>query len=140
MGLTRFHDRVSGVDGPISGALQSFYVPVPSVTNTSVVFAINLPAGQAFEVTDIMFTAAATGATPSMEVGTASSGEQIVAAVTLTTGLGACTIVDGTIPAGGDIFVTIICTASDTVTQGNVTISGFMTAPPTSVTARGYSP
>jgi len=134
--LTRLYDRQSGQDGPLSGAIQSFHIPVPSVTNTSIVHAINFPAGQGFEITDVMFTAAATGATPSMEIGTASSGEQIVAAVTLTTGLGACTIVDGTIPAGGDIFVTIICTASDTVTQGNVTISGYHTAPPSSIPLR----
>lgn len=140
MPVTRFYDRVSGVDGPVSGALQSFYIPVPSVTNTSVVYAINLPAGQALEITDIMFTAAATGATPSIEIGTTSSGTQIVAAVTATTDLGALTIKDGTIAAGGDIFVTVICTASDTVTQGNVTITGFMTAPPTSVSGRTYTP
>jgi len=112
---------------------------IPSVTNTSIVQAINFPAGQAFEVTDVVLTAAAVGATPKIQIGTTSSGVEIVAEVTVTTTAIECTIVEGTIPAGGDIFVTVICTASDTVTQGNVTISGYVTAPPTSVAARGYS-
>lgn len=134
--VTRLYHRDSGQDGPFSGALQVLRVPVPSVTNTSIVYQVNLPAGMAFEVTDIMFTAAATGATPSLEVGTTSSGTQIVAAVTATTNLGALTIKDGTVAAGGDIFLTVICTASDTVTNGQFTIVGHVAAPPTSVAYR----
>jgi ABC-type iron transport system FetAB ATPase subunit len=84
-----------------------------------------------------MFTASATGATPKIEIGTAASGEEIVASVSATTDLGALTIVEGTIAAGGDIFVTVICTASDTVTQGNLTFVGHVLAPPTTLEYRG---
>lgn len=134
--VTRFYNRDTDQDGPVSGALQMLRIPVPSVTNTSVVYQANLPAGMEFEVTDIMFTASATGATPSLEVGTTSSGTQVVAAVTATTDLGALTIKDGTVDAGGDLFFTVICTASDTVTNGQFTVVGHVAAPPTSVAYR----
>lgn len=134
--VTRFYNRDTEQDGPVSGAIQLFHVDFPSVTNTSVVKQVNLPAGMGFEVTDIMFTAAATGATPSIEVGTTSSGTQVVAAVTALTNLGALTIKDGTIAAGGDLFITVICTASDTVTQGQFTVAGHVTSPPTTLAYR----
>lgn len=134
--VTRFYNRDTEQDGPVSGALQMFVISVPSVTNTSVVYQANLPAGMEFEITDIMFTASATGATPTIEVGTTSSGSQIVAPVTATTDLGALTIVDGTLDAGEDMFFTVVCTASDTVTNGQFTVVGHVAAPPTSVEYR----
>lgn len=134
--VTRFYDRSIDGDGPVSGAIQLFRVEFPSVTNTSIVKQVNLPAGMGFEVTDIMFTASATGATPSIEIGTTSSGTDIVAAVTATTDLGALTIAEGTIDAGGDIFITVICTSSDTVTQGQFTIVGHVLSPPTTLAYR----
>lgn len=135
--VTRFYDRSIDGDGPVSGAIQCFQLHVPSVTNTSVTQQVNLPAGMAFEITDIMFTADAIGDTPKLQIGTTGSGEEIVAEVTATTDLGALTIVEGTIAAGGDIHVTVICTASDTVTQGNLTFVGHVLSPPTSVEYRG---
>ena len=134
--LTRFYDRISGQDGPVSGALVVIPVSIPSVTNTSTVQQVNLPAGMAFEITDIMFSAQAITATPKIEIGTASSGEEIVASVSATTNLGALTIVEGTVPAAGDIFVTIVATASDVLTGGDLTIVGHVAAPPTSVDVR----
>ena len=135
--VTRFYDRSIDGDGPVSGAIQLFQVHLPSVTNTSIVRQVNLPAGMAFEITDIMFTCIAVGATPKIEIGSTSSGEEIVASVSATTNLGALTIVEGTVAAGGDIFVTIVATASDTLTSGDLTFVGHVLAPPTSVEYRG---
>ena len=134
--VTRFYDRSIDGDGPVSGAIQCFQLHVPSVTNTSVTQQVNLPAGMAFEITDIMFTAAAIGATPKLQIGTAASGVQIVAEVSATTNLGALTICTPE-AAGGDIHVTVIGTASDTVTEGNLTFVGHVLSPPTSVEYRG---
>ena len=36
--VTRFYNRDTDQDGPVSGALQMLRIPVPSVTNTSVVY------------------------------------------------------------------------------------------------------
>ena len=134
--VTRFYDRSIDGDGPVSGAIQLFHLAIPSVTNTSTVQQINLPAGMAFEITDIMFTAQAISATPKLEIGTTSSGEEIVASVSATTNLGALTLVNGTVSAGGDIFVTVVATASDALTGGDLTFVGHVTAPPTTLAYR----
>lgn len=134
--VTRFYDRISGQDGPVSGALQIIHMPFDSVTNETYVQEVNLPAGMGFEITDAYFTAAATGAAPALTIGDTAAGTQVVAAVTCTTDLGALTIKDGTIDAGGLISVVIDATASDTVTQGNLTLVGYVTSPPTTVAWR----
>ncbi len=140
MGLTRFRDRVSGVDGPVSGALYSFYVPIAVIGAATQTAVVSLPAGMGFEITDALFTASGISATPDMTIGDTAAGTQVVASVACTTDLGALTIKDGTIVAGGFISVVVVATASDTVTEGNLSIHGFLTAPPTSVMARGYTP
>ena len=54
MGLTRFYDRVSGGDGPVSGAIQTISVGFDDVANSETVHRrVKFPAGMAFEITEI---------------------------------------------------------------------------------------
>ena len=132
--VTRFYNRQTDMDGPVSGALQVIYVPMPSITGAQTPeFAIQMPTGMKFNVTDAYFTAAATGATPTIAIGDTASATAVVDTVTCTTDLGALTIVDGLITAGDKILVTITSTASDTITEGNLTIVGHIAKAPTSV-------
>lgn len=131
--VTRFYNRQSGLDGPVSGALQVIYVPIPSVTNSTYNHIVQLPPGMGFKITDVSISCGAVGATPTLIVGDTAAGTQVVAAVTITTTAIACTVKDGTIDANGAIYTAITCTASDSVTEGNLTIVGHVTSPPTSV-------
>jgi hypothetical protein len=131
--VTRFYNRQSGLDGPVSGALQVIYIPIPSVTNSTYNCNVQMPPGMGFEITDVNISAGAVGATPAVIVGDTAAGTQVVASVTITTTLVTCTVKDGTIDAGGAIYVAVSCTASDTVTEGNITIVGHVSSPPTSV-------
>lgn len=140
MSATRFYDRQTDMDGPVIGSLQVLYVPMPSITGAQTPeFRVSMPAGMKFNVTDAYFTAAATGATPTVQIGDTSDATAVVAAVTCTTNLGALTIKDGLIPAGDELIVTITSTASDTITEGNLTIVGHIASPPNSIGRRpGY--
>ena len=135
--VTRFYDRVSGVDGPVSGAIQLIHIPIEILgTATTFIHRVNLPAGMSFEITDAEFSAAGVTATPDLTIGDTAAGTQVVASVTCATNLGALTIKDGTIDAGGLISIVVAATASDVVTQGNLTLAGYVTAPPTTVANR----
>lgn len=131
--VTRFYNRQSGQDGPVSGALQVIYIPIPSVTNSTYNHIVQFPPGMGFEIIDVNVSAGAVGATPALFIGDTAAGTQVVASVTVTTTLVTCTVKDGTIDSGGAIYTSIACTASDTVTEGNLTIVGHVTSPPTSV-------
>lgn len=132
--VTRFYNRQTGMDGPASGALQIVYVPMPSITGAQTPeFRVSMPAGMKFNVTDAYFTAAATGATPTIAIGNTSDATAVVNTVTCTTNLGALTIKTGLVPVGDEILVTITSTGSDTITEGNLTIVGHIAKAPTSV-------
>lgn len=134
--VTRFFDRISGQDGPVSGSLQIFYVPIAVTGAATQTAVVELPAGMGFEITDIKFSASAISATPDITIGDTAAGTQVVASVACTTDLGALTIKDGTIDAGGIISIVVVATASDTVTEGNLSIVGHVISPPTSVAYR----
>lgn len=129
MALTRFFDRQSGRNGPVIGATQMFYIHVASITGgADPVYTVTPPPGAEFYVTHGNWTASATGATPSMVITGAAT---IVAATTLTTDLGALTVVAGVCNNASPLTITFTTTASDTVTFGELTISGYLSAPPT---------
>jgi hypothetical protein len=135
--VTRFYHRDSGQDGPVSGALQVMPIPVNIAASAGTLTqTIDLPAGMAFEITDVVFTADGITATPEITIGDTAAGTQVVASVSATTNLGALTVKDGTIDAGGLISIVFAATASDVVSGGMLTIVGHVAAPPTSVAYR----
>lgn len=136
MAITRFYDRASGRDGPVSGAIQVIHVPIAVIGAATLIHRVNMPAGMSFEITDAEFSADGISATPDLTLGDTAAGTQVAASVALTTDLGAVTIKDGTIDAGGFLDITVVATASDTVTLGNLTIVGYVSAPPTSIPIR----
>jgi len=141
MPVTRFYDRVSGVDGPVSGALQVISVGFDDVANSETVHRqVKFPAGMAFEITDIVVVSGTVTSDPALTIGSTAAGTQIVAAVNVATNLGALTIKEGTIAAGGLIDVRVVADGGDAADNISVTITGFVTAPPTTVSGRTYTP
>jgi len=138
MALTRFKDARAGVDGPVSGALQSFSVEFLAITasETDEKIAVQLPTGMQMEVTDVSSFSGAVGAAGALlSVGTESDGEQIVADVAMVAGAMQHTIVEGSVGAAGAIYVQIVGGASTGTVAVPicVTITGYVSAPPTSV-------
>ena len=137
MALTRFKDARSGLDGPVSGALIVIPVQFTSVaTNVSVAQTIDLPAGMNLELVAINVQALGITSDPSITVGTAKGGTQIVAATNITTNLGDLTLKATSLTAGGILDIKIITDTGDSLTSGSVTVFGYVSAPPTSVEYR----
>lgn len=135
-GLTRFYDRISGKDGPVSGALQVIHVPVSiAATAGTLTQQVDLPAGMAFEITDAEFSARTVTGTIGLTIGDTAAGTEVVASVTAVTNLGAVTVKDGSIDAGGFISIVYAATAGGVV-DGGLTLVGYASAPPTSVNVR----
>ena len=141
--LTRFYDRESGQDGPVSGALQmiNLSLATAAATNTTYIRQVHFPPGVGFEITDIRVWAGTVTSDPAISVGTAAAGTQIVAAANLATGNQVLTIKDGTVAAGGLIDVRVVNDTGDAIALGaqpplTVNIFGYITSPPTSVPER----
>jgi len=138
MSLTRHYDPVNGVDGPVSGALQIISVGFDDVANNETVSRrVDLPAGVGFEITDIKVTADSVTSDPSLTIGSTDAGTEVVAAVNVTTNLGALTIKEGTIAATGLIDIVMVADAGDAAESVSITIVGHMTSPPSSIDPRG---
>jgi hypothetical protein len=134
MALTRFKDARKGEDGPVSGAIMCIPVSFDDVANNETVSQrIELPAGAAFEITDIKVSADSVTSDPALTIGDTAAGTQVVASVNVATDLGALTIKDGTIDAGGFIDVVCVADAGDAAESVSISIWGYLTAPPTSV-------
>ena len=135
--VTRFYDRGSDADGPVSGAIQIIQIGMDDIANSeTLVERVTMPAGMGFEITDIMFWADTITSDPTLTIGDTAAGTQIVAAVACTTALGALTIKDGTIDAAGMIDVRIVADSGDAVESGCISIVGYVTSPPTTLAYR----
>jgi hypothetical protein len=135
--LTSFYDRESGQAGPVDGAIVPIIIPVDLAAGSGTyTYTVDLPAGMSIELTDGTFRADGITATPELTVGDTAAGTQVVAAVTCTANLGALTIVDGTIDAGGIISVVFSATASDAIANGVLTLVGHVAAAPDSIDER----
>ena len=137
--LTRFYDRISGQDGPVSGAIQilNFVFDTAPTKNDVLSKQVQLPTGMAFEIVDVSsFSGAVTG-DPKLTVGSSAAGGEVVASLTMVAGAVQHTVVEGTIGAAGLIDVTITCDANDSIALPVcVTLVGHVAAPPTSVNVR----
>lgn len=137
MALTQFKGR-DGKAGPVAGALQCISVGFDDVANSETVSRrVELPAGAQFQVTDIVVSADSVTSDPSLTIGDTAAGTQIVAAVNVTTNLGALTIKDGAVDAAGFMDVVLVADAGDAAESVSVSIWGYVSAAPTSVRERG---
>jgi len=137
--LTRFYDRISGQDGPVSGALQLIPVSFDTamVTNVTQYRQFHFPAGMGFEITDIEIFCGTVTSDPSVSVGSTAAGTQVVAAANLATGANVLTIKEGTIAAGGLIDIRIVTDNGDAIALPvSINVVGYNTSPPTSVPSR----
>lgn len=147
--VTRFKRRIAPtdtfptgalIDGPVSGSIQILPVQFTNgATNSTYAHAIDLPAGMQFEITDINVQALGITSDPSLTVGTAKAGTQIVAAVNVTTNLGSATLKSTSVTAGGVLEVRIANDTGDAFDSIAVNIVGYVTAPPTSLVERNIN-
>lgn len=138
MSLTRFYDRQSGRCGPVIGALQSFSVEFANIVaaETDEQVMLQLPAGATFEISDVSsFTGAIGAAGVTFSVGTTTGGEEVVANVAMVAGVMNHTIVEGTVGPATLVYVTLTGGASTGTAAAPivVTITGYISTPPTSV-------
>jgi len=135
--LTSYYDRESGQAGPVDGAIVPIVIPIDlAASSGTFTYTVDLPTGMSVELTDATFRAAGITATPEITIGDTAAGTQVVASVTATTNLGALTIKDGTIDAGGLISIVVAATASDVVTNGVLSLVGYVAAAPSSIPER----
>lgn len=139
MSSTRFFDRASNKCGPVIG---SFYPMVLCFNSDGAAGAdtfqhtVDLPAGMRYEIVSIDVQANNITVTPSLTIGTAKAGAEIVAAVDVTAALGPLTLVSTSIPAGGLLSAQIVDSASDGFSAITVSVFGYVSEEPTSVKKR----
>lgn len=146
MGSTRFNKRgaynpTTGVHGPsvanpTVGGLQVIKESFDAAQSLTTVRKVELPTGMGFEVVGVKIAAQSKANTPVFHMGTAAEGAGIVAAKAITTTTINATIVDGTVPAGGAIHMSVTAAAGETVTTLEVTVVGYATSEPTAVNKR----
>lgn len=133
MSLTRFYDRQTDRDGPVSGALQILPVQFGVVANSeTAVWQWVPPAGMSFEIVNIHVTANDTTSDPLLTIGTTAAGTQVVASVTLVTDLGNATLKTTSVTSGDVLDVRIVADSGDAAVKVNVTVVGYVSAPPNS--------
>ena len=89
-----------------------------------------------FYIVDIYVAAVAVTSDPSISVGTTLAGTEIVAAVNMTTNLGSLTLKTNAVTAGDTLDVRITSDSGDGAEGASITITGYVSAPPTSLLLR----
>ena len=146
MGSTRFNKRgaynpTTGVHGPsvanpTVGALQIVSKRLEVVASTTEARQVDLPPGMGFEVIGVKVSAEAKTGTVMFAMGTAALGGGIVAAKAITTTTITATVVDGTVPAGGAIYISATAAGGENATGVDVTVVGYATSEPTAINKR----
>ena len=139
MALSRFKDARADKDGPVSGAIIVIPVALAAMlTNTTDFWAYSPPAGMKLEIVSINVQSGAVTGDPKLTVGTAKAGAEIVASVTVATGLGDATLVSTAVTSGDVLDVRVVTDTGDVIADGtSVTITAYVSAPPTSLLIRG---
>jgi hypothetical protein len=134
MGSTRFGGR----DGlhPVVGGLQIIKEVIQVASTATTVGQVLLPAGMGFEIVSVKVDASAKTGTVMFKMGTAAADAGIVASKALTTTAITCTIVDGTVPAGGGWHMSFTAAAGETATNVGVTVVGYANSEPTAIKKR----
>ena len=138
MNLTKFRDK-DGNDGPVSGAIQTWELEIGiGLVNVAYVRRIDLPKGAKLKVTHAKAYADALAGDPSLTIGSDTAATAIVAAINLTTNLGALTVkttsdsnIIGSNTTGTQLVVTITNDADDTFSGANINLYGHIVQAPT---------
>lgn len=137
MSSTRVGGRLR--TGPIIG---SFYPMVLCFNDDGVAGAdtfqhtVDLPAGMQYEIVAIDVQANNITSDPSLTIGSTKTGAEIVAAVNVTAGLGALTLLTTSIAAGGLLSAQIVNDGADGFSAVTVSVFGYVSAEPTSEAKR----
>lgn len=140
MALTRFKDGRTGKDGPVSGALTVIPIGFDDVAaSETVAYSWSPPTGMKYEVVDISVQCTAETGTVLLSAGTAKAGTQLVGPTAITTNLGSVTLKSNSVTAGDTLDVRLVAGGGESAESVAVTITGYVSAPPTSTTVRGIS-
>ncbi len=143
--VTRFYNRQTDLDGPVSGALHVFHVRLENIANNETDFhTIHIPQGMTFYVTDVYAYCGTVAGDPQITVGKTLAGTQLVASVTLATGENELTVKStnsvtplvsaNTTGTKEFIDVRIVGDANDTIAEPvSVSVVGHISRPPDSV-------
>lgn len=119
-----------GTDASRSGAIHLITAQFDDVAaSETVAFQTKLPAGMKLELIAADARATAVTSDPSLTIGTAAAGAEIVAAVNLTTDLGALTLVATSVTSGDLLDIRLVADAGDAAESVSITLYGFITAP-----------
>lgn len=132
MALTRFYDRQSGRDGPVSGAFVIIPCQFTEVGTNTYAHQTKLPAGMKLRLIAADCYAVAVTSDPSLTIGLTAAATDIVAAVNVTTALGALTLKAYDVTSGDRLDVRITADSDDGGEGISVTLYGYVSAPPTS--------
>lgn len=132
------HKNRSGKDNPVSGAIQVIPVQFDDVAASEVVaYQWSPPAGMNFEIIDIYARCTTVASDPSITIGSTVAGAEIVAAVNLTTALGALTLLTQTLTPTSVLDVRVTADSGDSAESVSITIVGYCTVPPDAAFLRG---
>jgi hypothetical protein len=141
--LTRFNNR--GIDGPESGSIGIWASRIDGAATTVAATYTRdmlLPIGMKIAVLNVEATAGTITGTPLISVGTSAATTATVAAVALTTGLGALTIkaagnLLGQTATATRVRVTVAAATGEAAANVNVTMVYYVAQAPTSAFVRG---
>jgi hypothetical protein len=125
------------IDGPVSGSIITLPICFgPGANGITYTHTIDLPAGMALKIVAISVKAVNIVSDPSLTIGSTVGGAEFVAAVNITDGL-ACTLVATDVT---DLLsVRLINDAGDAFDNATVTITAYVSAPPTSLVERNIN-
>jgi len=132
------HKNRTGKDSPVSGAIVVLPIQFDDVAvSETVAYQWVPPAGMNFEIVSIDARCLSVAGDPSISVGITAAGQEIVAAVDLTTGLGSLTMLSSTVTPSNTLDVRIVCDGtSDAAESVSITIVGYCSVPPDKVFLR----
>ncbi len=140
--VTQYKGR-DGLSGPLSGALQMISIGIGGTVtlgvSLSVVRKIKFPAGAQFELDSIDVRAESITSDPALTIGDGSDATFFVASVNMTTDLGAVTLKNKTVAAGGTIEVKIVTDAGDKAGDVSLSVYGYNSRHSTALDVRNAS-
>lgn len=147
--VTRFYDPMSGRDGPVSGAIGTANVQFTgAATGTAYTQdLLTLPAGMKIFVTDALMAAASITNTATIKIGTPADDDSLVASASLTTTLGALTLIttgleigQTSTPTRVQVIVTNSGSANSAFTDAVVSLAYYVSQAPTNafLVGQGY--
>lgn len=139
MSLTRFYDRSSDKDGPVSGAIIVIPITFDDVANSeTATWSWTPPAGMKVTIVAAHVRADAVTSDPALTIGKTIAGSQVSAPVNITTNLGNLTLkAAGLDVSSSDILsVQVVADSGDAAESVSVTLVAYVSAPPTSLMYR----